>query len=65
MYRDCATIEVKDCGEGIPREQMDHIFEPFYRADQARTSDGHGSGLSLAIARKIIVHSGRLDRSRK
>ncbi len=58
VYRDCATIEVSDSGLGIARHDLPHIFEPFFRGDSARASEGHGSGLSLAIARKIITHHG-------
>ena len=58
LYRDCATIEVEDHGLGIAKQDLPHIFEPFFRGDSARASEGHGSGLSLAIARKIVTHHG-------
>lgn len=58
VYRDCATIQVSDSGLGISQQDLPHIFEPFFRGDSARASEGHGSGLSLAIARKIITHHG-------
>lgn len=49
--RTTARVEVRDTGEGIPREELDRIFERFYRASSAR---GEGSGLGLAIARDIL-----------
>jgi two-component system sensor histidine kinase BaeS len=55
-------ILVSDCGEGIPADEIDHIFERFRRVDPARTvSDGGGSGLGLTIARAIAEdHGGSL-----
>jgi signal transduction histidine kinase len=43
-----AFMEVSDRGPGIPREDLPHLFERFYKADPART--GRGTGLGLAIA---------------
>jgi signal transduction histidine kinase len=47
-------LTVEDTGEGIPAESADRIFEPFWRGDAARSSDGSGLGLTLA---KRIVES--------
>jgi signal transduction histidine kinase len=47
---------VQDTGEGIPPEQQENIFQPFYRTTQARTSTVEGTGLGLAICRDIIEH---------
>ncbi len=53
-------ITVADDGEPIAPDFAEHIFEPFTRADRARTSEG-GSGLGLGIAKKIVeMHGGRL-----
>jgi signal transduction histidine kinase len=54
----CLTVE--DSGEGISPGSLERIFDPFWRGDAARTSDGSGLGLTLA---KRIVESlgGRID----
>ncbi|HRF97841.1 MAG TPA: ATP-binding protein, partial [Aggregatilineales bacterium] len=51
---DMIIIVVQDSGYGISPEDMPHIFDRFFRADQARTIGGVGSGLS--IVRKVIEH---------
>ncbi|MCI2061298.1 MAG: HAMP domain-containing histidine kinase [Eubacteriaceae bacterium] len=48
-----ANFSVNNTGPAIPREDIKHIFERFYRADKARTQ-GSGYGLGLAIARSIV-----------
>jgi hypothetical protein len=56
-----AVLTVEDTGIGIASEDMPHIFERFYRADQARVRDEQGSGLGLAIAQWIVqAHDGAL-----
>ena len=55
------TFSVDDNGEGIPINQMPHIFERLFRGDSARRSGDSGSGLGLTIARSIAEgHSGTL-----
>jgi signal transduction histidine kinase len=44
-------VVVEDSGDGIPPEHLDRVFEPFWRADAARSSEG--SGLGLALAKRI------------
>ncbi|MGC8658653.1 MAG: sensor histidine kinase, partial [Desulfomonilaceae bacterium] len=57
-----AIIEVKDKGCGIPNDQLQRIFERFFRVDRARTRDKGGAGLGLSIARHIInLHAGRIE----
>lgn len=52
---------VSDDGEGIPKEDIDKIFERFYVADKARTKDKAGSGLGLSIAKWIVeTHNGEI-----
>lgn len=54
------TITVADDGMEIEKEFAEHIFEPFSRADKARSTKG-GSGLGLSIASKIVeMHGGKL-----
>ncbi|MDH6356624.1 HAMP domain-containing sensor histidine kinase [Parabacteroides sp. PF5-9] len=42
-------LEIKDQGIGIPPEELEHIYQPFFRASNTREYVGHGVGLSLAI----------------
>jgi signal transduction histidine kinase len=53
------TVTVKDDGIGISKENMARIFEPFYRAPNARQIKGHGLGLPLT--EKIVkIHNGSI-----
>jgi signal transduction histidine kinase len=55
------TIEVIDEGPGIPDQEVNRVFERFYRADSARATSDGGAGLGLAIARWIVdLHGGEI-----
>ena len=47
------TFEVQDSGLGIDREQLTHIFDPFWQVDQSKTRPSGGSGLGLSVARRL------------
>lgn len=58
---DRITIKLYNTGQGIPPEDLPHIFERFYRGDKSRKRHDGGSGLGLAIAKSIIEgHNGRI-----
>jgi len=52
------TVTVDDVGPGIPPEEREKVFRPFYRLDNARNVDAGGTGLGLAIARDIAMSHG-------
>lgn len=52
-------VTIDDDGPGIPPDQREEVFRPFFRLDEARNVDGGGTGLGLAIARDIArAHGG-------
>ncbi|MGH2365492.1 MAG: sensor histidine kinase [Chloroflexota bacterium] len=56
-----AVVAVRDSGEGIASEQLDRVFDRFYRADRARSHVDGGTGLGLAIAKALAeAHDGQL-----
>lgn len=64
VYREAGevVVEVLDQGPGVPPEQLAKLTDPFFRADEARSSGANGAGLGLAIAQAIAeAHAGRLE----
>lgn len=58
----CARIRVSDQGAGIATEHVPHLFERFYRAEDARSRASGGTGLGLSIALSIVRgHGGWID----
>ena len=58
-HRDSAVIEVIDNGPGIPDEDRERVFDPFYRSKSALIAETKGSGLGLAIVRDYVeMHQG-------
>ena len=55
-----ASLTVRDHGPGVPAAQLQQLFQPFYRGDNAARAEGHGLG--LAIAQRIVTaHGGRIE----
>ncbi|MCL4439946.1 MAG: ATP-binding protein [Firmicutes bacterium] len=59
---DFAFVAVKDAGPGIPPEEMESIWERFYKIDKSRSRRGAGTGLGLSIVKKIVeMHGGEVN----
>ncbi len=57
-----ALVEVRDYGPGVPAESLNRLFDPFFRVEEARVSNGGGSGLGLSIARRAVqLHRGTIE----
>ena len=50
-------VGIKNTGEGIPKEDIPHIFERFYKADKSRSMNTEGAGLGLYICKRLINRS--------
>jgi signal transduction histidine kinase len=63
LVRDGARLEIRVCddGPGIPPQELEKVFEPFYRLESSRNRDTGGTGLGLSIARDVAqAHGGSL-----
>jgi two-component system sensor histidine kinase CpxA len=60
--REEAVVRVTDCGDGVPPDALEKLFEPFYRLDDARGRQTGGVGLGLAITERAVrFHGGRVS----
>jgi signal transduction histidine kinase len=58
---DNAMISIRDYGPGVPDEALVRIFDPFFRVEEARNTNGGGSGLGLSIAKRAVqLHRGSI-----
>ena len=53
-----ALVAVDDDGEGVPPSDRERVFDRFVRLDEARSRDGGGAGLGLAIVRAVVDRHG-------
>jgi signal transduction histidine kinase len=61
---DRVRIEIRDHGPGVPAASLPHLFEPFYRVDQARGRKTGGTGIGLAICQRVVLlHHGLISAS--
>lgn len=59
--RHMACVCVLDCGPGVTESDLEKIFQPFYRVDDARNRESGGAGLGLAIAAGVLrIHNGSI-----
>ncbi len=57
-----ARLVVSDSGIGIPPEELPHIFEDFFRGRIAKETVPHGTGLGMAIVKRVVdLHGGRIN----
>lgn len=58
---DHVYVTVKDTGKGIPKDEVEQVFERFYRSEKSRNREYGGSGIGLTIVKRIIeAHDGQI-----
>lgn len=61
MKEDQNVVSITDNGPGIPEEEQEDIFTPFYKVDKSRNNTVKGNGLGLSIVKKIVdIHNGNI-----
>jgi signal transduction histidine kinase len=56
------VVDITDAGEGLQPEELERVFQPFYRGDPSRNLDAGGIGLGLPIARSTArAHGGDVE----
>lgn len=59
---DFVVTEIRDTGIGIPEEDLEKVFDRFYRVDKSRSRESGGIGLGLSICEEIVkLHGGRIE----
>mgnify|MGYP001589304917 FL=1 len=55
------VVSVEDTGTGIPKDQLNKVFDKFYQVGERLTTDIHGTGIGLSIAKEIVeLHGGKI-----
>lgn len=58
----CVEVRVSDSGVGVPSEERERVFDPFYQVDQSSTREQGGTGLGLSIVKRIVeAHLGEVS----
>lgn len=61
-----ATLEVSDRGMGVSKENLERLFEPFFRTEKSRNKNAGGMGLGLTLAKRIVeAHGGAISASQR
>ena len=58
-HQNAVYVKIQDQGPGIPKDEIVHIWEPFYQLDKSRSRKQGGTGLGLSIVKKIIEEHGQ------